>query len=242
VSSSRDITTLAITKMHGGVCTAGIDSTGCWVRPVRALSQQSSSTTGASDYSLLPIDFFHGGTSHLVNLAVTRVYLTGQAPDPPHVEDWIIDSRKKPELLRKLAPSEQRDFLASHVEPGISRLLPTPAASLCLVRPKRFSFLFRVAPSGSDVSVRSSFTAGADRLGDIACTDLRMRVLGRSMLAGKPHEAELRLSEEDFGRRAKSEVYLALGLSRLYQGKHWPLVVGVHSIPELDVEIDYARL
>lgn len=242
MSSSIDITTLAITKMHGGVCTAGIDSSGCWVRPVRALSQQSSPATGATDYSLLPIDFFHGGKSHLVNLAVTRFYLTEHAPDPPHVEDWIMDSRKKPELLRKLAPSEQRDFLASHVEPGISRLLPTPAASLCLVRPTRFSFLFRVAPSGDDVTVRSSFTAGSDRLQDIASTDLRMRALGRSILVGKPHETELRLSEEDFLRQGKSEVYLALGLSRLYQGKHWPLVVGVHSIPELDVEIDYARL
>jgi hypothetical protein len=77
---------------------------------------------------------------------------------------------------------------------------------------------------------------------DISCTDLRMRALGRSLLVGKPVETEVRLNEEDFRRRGKHETYLAVGLSRLYQDKHWPLIVGVHSIPELDVEIDYARL
>jgi hypothetical protein len=242
VSFSKDITTLAITKMRGGVCTAGIDDAGLWVRPVRPAPEQPWRTSGATDHSLLPIDFFHGGKSHLVNLAVTRLYLTKQAPDPPHVEDWIIDPRKKPELLRKLSPAEQQDFLSSHAESGISRLLPAHTASLCLVRPHRFSFLFRVAPTGDDVSVRSSFYAAGDEIRDIACTDLRMRALGRSLLVGKSYEAEFTLSDEDFRRRGKAETYLAVGLSRLYQGKHWPLIVGVHSIPELDVEIDYGRL
>lgn len=242
MSVSTEITTLAITKMHGGVCTAGIDEAGRWVRPVRHLSEQALRGTGASDYSLLPIDFFHGGKSHLVNLGVTRFYLTQHAPNPPHVEDWIIDSRTKPELLKKLSPPEQQEFLGSNTEPGLSRLLPAPEASLCLIRPENFSFLFRAAPSGDDVSVRSSFTAGRDNLSDIACTDLRMRALGRSMLSGKDSETELRLREEDFWRRGKSAIYLAVGLSRLYQGRHWLLVVGVHSIPELEVEIDYARL
>jgi len=242
MSFSAEITTLAITKMYGGVCTAGIDEAGRWVRPVRHSSEQAPRGTGAGDYSLLPIDFFHGGKSHLANLGVTRFYLTERAPNPPHVEDCIIDPRSKPELLKKLPAQEQQDFLGSHAEPGLDRLLPAPSASLCLIRPGNFSFLFRVAPGGDDVAVRSSFTAGRDKLSDIACTDLRMRALGRSMLSGKDSETELRLKEEDFWRRGKSAIYLAVGLSRLYQGKHWPLVVGVHSIPELEVEIDFARL
>jgi hypothetical protein len=242
MSFSTDITTLAITKMHGGVCTAGIDGAGCWVRPVRHKPGQAPRATGATDYSLLPIDFFHGGKPHLVNLGVTRFYLTGHAPDPPHVEDWTIDSRAKPELLKKLSPPEQQDFLSSHAEPGVSRLLPPASTSLCLVQPLHFSFLFKLVPSGDDVAVRSSFIAGRDELTDIACTDLRMRALGRSMFAGKHGATELRLAEEDFWRQGKSGIYMAVGLSRLYRGKHWPLVVGVHSIPELEVEIDYARL
>src|SRR5215469_2290847 len=183
MSFSMEITTLAITKMHGGVCTAGIDEAGRWVRPVRHQQEQALRGTSATDYSLLPIDFFHGGKSHLVNLGVTRFYLTKHAPNPPHIEDWIIDSRTKPELLKKLSPPEQQEFLGSHVEPGLSRLLPDAEGSLCLIRPNHFSFLFRAAPSGDYVSVRSTFTVGRDSLSDIACTDLRMRALGRSMVA-----------------------------------------------------------
>jgi hypothetical protein len=242
VSLSKDITTLAITKMRGGVCTAGIDAEGRWVRPVRPAREQAARPASASDYCLLPIDFFHGGQTHLVNLSVTRVYLTEHAPDPPHIEDWIIDTRKKPELLRKLSPAEQQQFLESHSEPGIARLKSEQDASLCLVRPEHFSFLLRAGKTGDDASVRASFIAGRDQLHDISCTDLRMRALGRSLLFGKSLETEVRLNEEDFRRRGKTTTYLAVGLSRLYQGKHWPLVVGVHSIPELDVEIDYARL
>jgi hypothetical protein len=35
---------------------------------------------------------------------------------------------------------------------------------------------------------------------------------------------------------------LTLELSRLYRDKHWLTVVGVHTIPEIHVEVDYARL
>ena len=76
MSIVKEITTLALTKMHGGVCTAGIDADGCWVRPVRPHVETHNSSKparkGISDYSLLPIDFFHGGGSHLVNLGVTQ--------------------------------------------------------------------------------------------------------------------------------------------------------------------------
>jgi hypothetical protein len=42
--------------------------------------------------------------------------------------------------------------------------------------------------------------------------------------------------------RGKHITYLALGLSRRFRGKHWLLVIGVHTIPELDVPINWGRL
>jgi hypothetical protein len=32
---TKELTILALTRMHGGVCAAGIDGDGLWVRPVR---------------------------------------------------------------------------------------------------------------------------------------------------------------------------------------------------------------
>jgi hypothetical protein len=37
-------------------------------------------------------------------------------------------------------------------------------------------------------------------------------------------------------------IYLTLGLSRNYQGQYWPLVVGVHVVPDYEATIDVNRL
>jgi hypothetical protein len=241
VSEVKEITVLAITKMHGGVCTAGIDSAGIWVRPIRKPSVTETHRTAITDYCLLPMDFFHGGRSHLVNLGVTSLHLIGPHREPPHIEDWALDTAMKPEFVRKLSETEQAQFLASHAKRNLITLDPLQACSLALVRPIEFSFRFLENAAKDDVVVRAALRVGEQEFKDVGCTDLRMRALGRSLLAGSKSEP-VELTRGDFERRGKQATYLAVGLSRLYQGKHWPLVVGVHTIPEMDVEIDYARL
>jgi len=135
VSEVREITVLAVTKMHGGVCSAGIDSTGKWVRPIRVSPRSEFDHAGVTDYCLLPIDFFHGGRSHLVNLGVTRISLAKPCPQPPHIEDWLLDTGTKPELIRKLSGQEQEHFLASHTDRDLTMLDPLEVRSLALIEP-----------------------------------------------------------------------------------------------------------
>lgn len=241
MSIVKEITTLALTKMHGGVCTAGIDADGRWVRPVRPRNKSKQEREGISDYSLLPLDFFHGGESHLVNLAVTRFWFSEAAPHPPHIEDWTLDLKRKPQLLRKLSDGEQENFLAEHVESDLAPLNRHHQRSLMLIRPDGFSFSFGMNQTGEDVSVRASFTCNGETFSSIGCTDLRIRALGRRLLE-KTCGVKATLRDEDFRRHGKQTTYLTLGLSRLFQNKHWPILVGVHSLPELAVEIDYASL
>jgi hypothetical protein len=49
------------------------------------------------------------------------------------------------------------------------------------------------------------------------------------------HEALL----ERLGTEA---LYLALGLSRNWQGEYWPLVVGVHVVPDYKAEMELGLL
>ena len=65
MSLAKDLVILAVTNMHGGVCTAGIDAEGTWIRPVRPTTKSIDGLSTISDYCLLPIDFFHRGKSHL---------------------------------------------------------------------------------------------------------------------------------------------------------------------------------
>ncbi len=238
---TKEITTLALTKMHGGVCTAGIDADGNWVRPVRPQVESKSHYETVTDYCLLPLDFFHGGQSHLVNLGVTQFFFTGRSQQPPHVEDWTMDLARKPQLIRKLSPEEQDRFLAAHVERELPLLGDDCRRSLALIEPAGFSFTFARNRSGDDVTVRASFNLGDARISDIGCTDLRMRALGRRLLEQSGGEKRS-LDDEGFRQRGKERTYLAVGLSRAFQGKHWLILVGVHSIPELTIEIDFAKL
>lgn len=234
----KALTILAVTKMHGGVCTAGIDEQGHWVRPVRQLKVTTYAHAGASDYCLLPLDFFHGGQSHLVNLGVSRFWLKSHQPTPPHIEDWTLDVQHKPQLLRKLSGTEQAEFLAVHAETDFAPLL-NHERSLGLFQATQFAFHFGWNATGDDVTVRASCTVGGHELCDIGCTDLRMRALGRKWLA---HSPTATLTQLDFARHLKQATYLVIGLSRLHYGKHWPILVGVHTLPELEVDVDYARL
>jgi hypothetical protein len=238
---TKELTILALTKMHGGVCTAGIDGDGRWVRPVRPHTESKPRYEAVTDYCLLPLDFFHGGHSHLVNLGVTRFWFASHTPQPPHTEDWTMELTRKPQLIRKLTAEEQERFLAASVEDGLPLLDGDGRRSLALIKPDSFSFSFGKSPSGDDVSVRASFKVGDMDVGNVGCTDLRMRALGRKLLEKSGGERSL-LSDEDFRRHDKQATYLTIGLSRPFQGKHWLILVGAHTIPELTVEIDFAKL
>lgn len=238
---TKELTILALTKMHGGVCTAGIDGDGRWVRPVRPHTESKPRYEAVTDYCLLPLDFFHGGHSHLVNLGVTRFSFASHTPQPPHTEDWTMELTRKPQLIRKLTNEEQERFLAASVEDGLPLLDGDGQHSLALIKPDSFSFSFGKNRSGDDVSVRASFKVGDVEVGDVGCTDLRMRALGRKLLEKSGGERSL-LSDEDFRLRDKQATYLTIGLSRPFQGKHWLILVGAHTIPELTVDIDFAKL
>ncbi len=238
---TKEITILALSKMHGGVCTAGIDGDGRWIRPVRPHTGGKPRAEAITDYCLLPLDFFHGGGSHLVNLGVTRFHLSSHTPQPPHTEDWMMEIARKPQLIRKLKNEEQERFLTAHVEDGLPLLDGDSGRSLALIKPESFSFSFAKNRSGDDVSVRASFKAGDLEVSEVGCTDLRIRAMGRKLLEKSGGEKSL-LSDEDFRRHGKQATYLTIGLSRHFQGKHWLILVGAHSIPELDVEIDFAKL
>jgi hypothetical protein len=38
------------------------------------------------------------------------------------------------------------------------------------------------------------------------------------------------------------EVYLAVGLTRSFQGAFWPIVIGVHTVPDYEAIVDYDDL
>lgn len=235
-SVTKEIVVMAMTRMANGICVAGIEpETGKWVRPVRL------DVSDPMERCIQLTDFIIKGKPQLANLSPTQFWLIEPRPDPPHIEDWLLDRGHKPHLLREFTDKEKLDFLkANEDKTSIERLL-SRKCSLGLINPDDFSIHFCPNKAGTDISIRISFSLKGLAYEDKSCPDLKMRALGRKLLLYFK-KTEYRLSKREFQRKGYKNCFFVLGLTRLYKGENWLMVVGVHSIPEYKAEIDFTQL
>jgi hypothetical protein len=230
----REVLILAMTKMLSGICVAGFTRkpdpvTGLrWVRPVREFG------------TVLPGDMTDAD-GRLVRCGdVVELNLLASRPDPPHVEDWTVDFvRHRPRWLRRLEGEKRTRFFARHLDRAPEDVLLHQTRSLCLVRPEQVWVRFSLdAYSGKyEARMRFVLAGGVDhpratsRRG-VSVTDLEWRALGQMWLSER--DGFLTLDHDELLERLEAEaIYLAVGLSRNWQGEYWPLVVGVHVVPEV---------
>ncbi len=240
----QEILILAMTKMLSGICAAGVTRdpdpvTGLrWVRPVREFG------------SLLPGDMMDDEEDHLLCCGdVVALKLLRPRPDPPHVEDWVTDfDRHRPACVRCLQGQKRRDFFPKYLDRAPEDVLIKHTRSLCLLQPERVEARFSLDSYSGKYQTRLRFTLPgevnhpqATSQRGVPVTDLKWRALGRSWLGERG--GVLNLDHEVLLTRLNAEaVYLTVGLSRPWKGKHWPLVHAVHVVPDYQVEVDVAHL
>jgi len=237
---AREVLVLAMTRMLSGVCTAGLVNQAhpasrlSWVRPIK-------------EHSSLLLGDLTDAQGRVIQLGdVVELQLSRRRPVPPHTEDWITDFvYHRPRLLRRLEGERRARFLAEHLDRAAEEVLgQTPSRSLCLVRPDGLWAHFSLDPYSLKYEARIGFSAchpQANSPRGLSVTDIKWRALGRTWLGEKG--GELKMDEAALLRRLPAEeVYLALGLSRGFQGKMWLIVIGVHMVPDYQVEIDYRNL
>jgi hypothetical protein len=240
---AQEVLIMAMTRMLSGVCTAGFTrqpdpvSHLRWVRPVK-------------EHGSLLLGDLMGADGRVIQLCdVVELHLQKPRPGPPHAEDWTTDFiYHRPRLLRRLEGERRARFLTEHLDQAPQDVLgPNPTRSLCLVRPDRLWARFELDPYSLKYQARVGFALagvrhpGAGSPRGVPVTDVKWRALGRRWLGRTG--GELLLDEGVLrGRLSAQEIYLALGLSRGYQGKLWLLVIGVHVVPDYEVEVDYDNL
>jgi len=237
----QELLLLAVTRMLGGVCVAGMTAdpdplTGLrWVRPVREHGQVLlGDITTAQGSVLRPFD-------------VAALHFLRPRPQPPHAEDWTVDWRQRPVVVRRLEGERRRAFLAKYLDADPCHVLDNQERSLCLVRPDRVAGCFSLDAYTGKLEARLSFVVagrpyhGSFAQGGLPVTDLKWRALGRAWLP--PEGGWLDFDEGDLeARLGVREVFLAVGLGRSFQGACHTLVVGVHTVPEYEVVVDYDNL
>jgi hypothetical protein len=232
----QEVLILAMTQMRGGICTAGFTRepdpvTGLrWVRPVREFG-----TVLAGDMT--------DADGRLVQCSdVVELNLLAPRPDPPHVEDWLTDFvRHRPRLLRRLEGEKRARFFAQYLDRAPEDVLIHHTRSLCLVQPEQVWARFSLDAYSGKYEARMGVVLPGDAnhhratsQRGVSVTDLKWHALGRTWLGERG--GVLNVNHDALFERLNVEsLYLAVGLSREWQGEYWPLVVGVHVVPDYEV-------
>ena len=235
--TQEDILILAITRMHSGLCLAGIRlETRQWVRPIKSYGTLQSD------------DLIDANGRQINSFDVVKMNLLSWHPDKPHVEDWITDSqREKPVILRNVPEFQRVELLDSLLDTSPNEVLQAfPSRSLCLIKPNEIKeVIFDPGVRYGKHEARISFNfGGQDYLGTpkspgLPCTDLKFRTWGRMLLGGSPNMIKVLSGEQLKELLYLEKVYLTIGLGREYKGKHWPMIIGFHTIPDYITDIDF---
>lgn len=235
----QQVLLLAMTQMRSGICVAGLSTepdpmTGLrWIRPVR-------------DHDTVQSGDMCDENGCMFNCCdVVELRLLRPRPEPPHVEDWLTDFvHHRPRLLRRLEGDKRARFFANHLDPAPQDVLTHCTRSLCLISPTHVWAHFGLDAYSGKYEARLGFelepgdqdarrSAGPWRTASsgVAVTDLKWRALGRKWLADRGGTLDLD-SDRVCAELGADALYLTVGLSRAWQGKCWPLVVGVHAVPD----------
>ncbi len=238
----QEVLMLAVTKMVGGVCIAGMTAetdsvTGLrWVRPIRERGHVLlGDITAAGGQVLRPFD--------VVEFNLLRSY-----PIPPHTEDWVTDFvRHRPRVVRRLEGQRRADFLDKYQDTAPRQVLEGQQRSLCLIKPDWIKGCFRLDGYSGQFDARLAFGLnrrpyrGSVAKGGHSVTDLKWRALGRAWLPPDGGWTEFDGGDLE-ARFGIQQVYLAVGLTRSYEGGHWLIIVGVHTLPDYEAAIDNDNL
>lgn len=234
--AQHELLIMALTRMRSGICTAGFLTVSDplthwrWVRPVKAYG------------SLLPGDMTTASGRVIQVGDVVTLDLLQPRVAPPHTEDWVTDFvRQRPRFLRQLDGDKRAEFLSTSLDRAPDDVLQRQTRSLCLIQPQAVWASFALDRYSAKYEVRLGFRLGAidypspqpDR--GMTVTDLRWATLGRHWLA-QERSHQLYLDPAALRQRLQAEaIYLSIGLSRPFQGTHWPLVIGVYPVPDYEL-------
>jgi hypothetical protein len=238
----KETLVLAVTRMLGGVCIAGMTTdpdpiSGLrWVRPVREGGHVLiGDITTAEGVMLRPFD-------------VVEFNLLRPQPSPPHGEDWITDFvQHRPHIVRRLEGERRARFLHRYLDCDPHQVLDWHERSLCLLEPDWIKGCFRLDAYSGKFSARLGFGHGGKRYagsyaeGGLPVTDLKWRALGRTWLPQDGGWTEFDADDLE-ARLGVEEIYLAIGLTRSFKGGSWTIVIGVHTLPDYEAEVDHENL
>jgi hypothetical protein len=219
--------------MHGGrVCIFGIDEE---KRPIRPVIPNSSVRE-----SYL---FDESGKQIIKPFAEVEFDFLCPLSKPPHTEDWVINTECKPRLIRNLPENERKAFLEEILDESVKEIFGAVIhdnryvnheegkRSLGTVKVKEVLFVRYSMEENGKCKYRISFSDMDGDVYDLPVTDCAFRKycdVQRIQIGKNPGS----ISHELPHRLNQSDLFLRIGLTRLFEGVHWLQISGLHAFPD----------
>jgi len=224
-----NVTILAVSKRLNGVCIAGIGNDR-WIRP-----------TKKEELMLDDIRLENG----YVSVGNTyEFHFSGRNPQQCQSENYLMEGS----ILKKstLSEDERRRLFTSLCENTFTtaEALKARNRSLVMLGPIRIDSVYihkeeKMKPPEIKFSVNGVEVKGIKDK-PMQCTDLKFWSFARSLLGQRE---SLTLDGTEVKKQLRYEnMFIIIGLTKLYHGINWPMIISIHTIPDYRQEIDYGLL
>ena len=170
-------------------------------------------------------------------------------------ENYLIDEKEPIRHFKKLEDAERNEIFSklsenslimSNPSQGVYKLLKEKNRSLILLGPVTIDSV--ELSQDDNVHARFDFSIGQikiknQNLRSLPCTDLKFLSFAKDIIE-EQNTSYLRLNGDDLKDLLKVEkFFIAVGLTaELYMRDYWPMVIGVHTIPDYTQKTDYGNL
>ncbi len=229
----KRIKILAATKRKdNGVCIAGIDQKGSWVRPVKAGGGYFATEELLQDKKVI-IDTFYE----------VDFKFDGSLAEPPNTEDYKVSDDFKPRFVRQITDNSERiSLLNSCAETDVKSIFNEGNRSLGLVKCAELIDINMGWGKDDKFYSHISFkdSAGADYT--LSTTDLRWAAYGKNIMKQNRLKA-LRYNDADLKNRVKQDnLFFSLGLTKEPDCGMKELIIGVFTIPDYANQMNFLDL
>jgi hypothetical protein len=229
-----DITILAISKRLNGVCIAGVDKRNKWIRPVKKEE--------------LMLDDIKLEKGYIEALNIYELHFSAPSPVQCQTENFLIDTNWP--IFPKGEISDRLKFFIPLCEnslvthSNITEILKSKNRSLIMLGPVRLISAYFHKEENEMKAPEITFSVNGINVkgvrDSLLCTDLKFYSFARSLLKDKD---EITLSENELkSLLGYFRVYVVIGLTKLHKGVNWPMVIGLHTVPDYKMEIGYGGM
>ena len=227
-----DITILAVSKRLNGVCIAGVNN-GRWIRSVK------------KEELMLDDIKIHNG--YITALNTYDFHLLKRVPVQCQSENYLIDESWQIRHKSSLVDNEKRRLFQALCENSliipnkniIADILKARNRSLIMLGPAVIHNAYFHKEDGKMKAPEIMFSVNDLPIKGIKdsllCTDLKFWAFAKSLLNHRNTDSILLDGNELKRILGFDKAYIIIGLTKLHKGINWPMIIGIHTLPDYNL-------